>query len=1041
MTNFSLKNPYTIIALSLLVAILGIMAFFRTPTDLFPNSTPPQVVVITVQPGASAANISHKTTEVIEKELNSISGLKKIVSTSRDEVSVVNAEFYYYKPIGEAVVDVQNAVSRIESKLPVNIKKPSIYRITDTTKPLLTIALTPKKKSSKNLRDIRLLAENQIMKSLLQIPGVADVDIFGANQPEINICIKKSVLDANNLSIAYVIGVLTQYNINYPSGNVYTTKNEYIVNSYDEFKNLKEIENIPIINKNDGTLFLRDIAEVKLATVEARSFYHGNGKTAIAITVMRLSTVGTVSTIKRVKKNLKALKKKYPDIDFAITTDQSPVIDANIRGMRSSLLQAILLTALVIFIFMADMRAAIVISISIPMAFLASLMILWLSPFTLNMVTLSGLIISVGMVVDASIVVLENIFRHYREMKTPDAVIATKNGVNEVKLSITAGMLTTVIVLMPVMFTGGYTQQLMRPLNLMICSTLVAALLAALTIVPLLIAKLLAKPKHKKNFLERIFSYTDVGIACLSDTYTWILTKALKHRFVTLGIAIAIFVISMKIVPPLIGKEMMPPMDTGISIISFNTQSDMNLKEVEKIVKRVEKIIYQNKSVLQVSTIVGAEPGQISFGGGGRTSQSVQITTRMIPRNKRKETIWEVDGKWRKELAQIAGIRDLAITEYGATPLSTTKAPLDIIISGPGSEILSSLADEVIERLKTIPGLIDIRRSWYKDKTQYRIKPNHLQCAMFGVTPMEIAKEVKSTLKGNVVGSFNLEDYLSIPIRVKYADAALDSPQKLDDIYIPSKHGFIQLRNIAQTEKIKVQPYITREDQLNTIDITGLNRIYTIGQVAAMAQKKLTDIKLPTGYTLQVAGSMADMKASNDRMVKALLIGLVLLYMLLLAIFKSFVHPVTIMAAIPLAVAGAMWGLLLFDKPMCKPAMMGIIFLGGTIVNNSILLLDFIIQARKNGIEKNEAIINSVKLRIRPILMTTVSTIVGLMPLIFEMAVGLERMSPLGIVAAFGLTAGTLLTLVIIPVVYSLMDDLSSIVTGKKHKIAFSHTR
>jgi multidrug efflux pump subunit AcrB len=368
--------------------------------------------------------------------------------------------------------------------------------------------------------------------------------------------------------------------------------------------------------------------------------------------------------------------------------------------------------------------------------------------------------------------------------------------------------------------------------------------------------------------------------------------------------------------------------------------------------------------------------------------------------------------------------------------MSTTKAPLDIIISGPKNEVLSGIADKVVKRLKTIPGLIDIRRSWYKDKTQYRLEPDHLHCAMYGITPMDMGKEVKATLKGNIVGAFNLEDYLAIPIRVKYADSALDSPEKLNDIYIPSKYGFIQLRNIASVKKIKVQPYITRENQMNTIDVTALNRIYTIGQVAVKAEKKLAGLKVPAGYRIQVAGSMADMKAGNAKMVKALLIGLILLYMLLLAMFKSFLHPITIMAAIPLAVAGSIWGLLVFDKPMCKPAMMGIIFLGGTIVNNSILLLDFILQARRKGVEKNEAILNSVRLRIRPILMTTVSTIVGLTPLIFEMAVGLERMSPLGIVAAFGLTAGTLLTMVVIPVVYSLMDDLSQLIMGRKQEEA-----
>ncbi len=1025
MTHFSLKHSYVVVALSLLAVVMGLMAFFRTRTDLFPDTTPPQVAVITVYPGASAENISHKITEVLEKELNSISGLKRIRSVSRDEVSSITAEFYYYKSIGGAVVDVQNAVARVEAKLPEGIKKPMIYRITNTTRPLLTIALSPKAGSGKTLRDIRLLAENQITDALLNVEGVADVDVFGANMPEIRIRMHKTELDANKLSAIEVVGELRKHNLDYPSGYVYTKNGEYIVSTYDEFEDLKSIENIPVAQRGNGTIFLRDIADVELTSAEPRSLYHGNGKPAIAMNVTRLDTAGTVSTINNIKKKLPELNRAYPDIAFELTTDQSPVIDVNVQGMRSSLIQAIILTALVIFVFMADMRAALVVSVSIPMAFFASLIILWLSPFTLNMVTLSGLIISVGMVVDASIVVLENIYRHYRGMKTPDAYKATREATDEVKLSITAGMLTTVVVLIPVMFTGGYTQQIMRPLNLMICSTLVASLIAALSIVPLLTAKLLSGPERKKNFLERFFFRTDGLITKLADIYTWVLDKALRHRAITIILALALFVVSMRIVPPLIGKEMMPPMDTGISIISFNTSSDMKLSSVERIIDKVESEIKKNKYVKQISTVVGSEPGQITFGGGGATAQSVQITVRMVPRNRRKITIWDVDAGWRAKFQKIPGIKDLMVTEYGATPLSTTKAPLDVIISGPDSRVLDKLADQVVKRLGKVKGLVDIRRSWYFDKTKFQIEPSELKCATYGITPRDIAIEVKATLKGYVVGSFDLKNYLSIPIRVKYADSAISSPSALGDIYIPTKHCFLQVRNLAEIKKLKTQPYITREDILNTIDVTALNKVLTIGQAAGKASKALAGIKTPAGYSIEVAGSMADMKASNTRMMKALVIGLAFLYVLLLAMFRSFVHPITIMAAIPLAVAGAMWGLLIFNKPMCKPAMMGIIFLGGTIVNNSILLLDFIIQARKRGESRRDAILHSVRLRIRPILMTTVSTIIGLTPLIFEMAVGLERMSPLGVVAAFGLAAGTILTLVVIPVVYSLLDDLT----------------
>lgn len=1031
MTGFSLKNPYVVVAFALLALAMGILAFMNTPTDLFPDTTPPQVVVITVEPGASAANVSHKITEVIERELNSISGLKRIVSTSRDEVSSINAEFYYYKPIGEAVVDVQNAISRIESQLPKEIKKPAIYRITNTTRPLLTIALSPKTDSAKNLRDIRLLADNQMTRSLLQVPGVADVDTFGANRPEISIRVKKTGLHANDLSIVDVITMLTKHNVNFPSGNLYTTNSEYIINTYDEFENLKDIENMPLRNKNGGILFLRDVATVELSTAEPRSQYHGNGTPAIAVNVMRLPNVGTVSTIKNVKKHIAKLEKKYPDIKFAITTDQSPVIDVNVKGMKSSLAQAIILTALVIFVFMADLRAAIVIATSIPLSFLCSFAVLWLSPFTLSMVTLSGLIISVGMVVDASIVVLENIFRHYRSMERPDALKAAKMGVEEVQLSITAGMLTTVVVLIPVMYSGGYTQRIMRPLNLMICSTLVASLLAALTVVPLLAAKLLAKPR-KRNRFELALGRVDYLVDKLSSVYVGILSLALRHRFITIFLAVGVFAATMRIVPPLVGKEMMPPMDTGISIISFNTQSNMNLKEVGKVVDKVESIVKRNEHVVQISTMVGSEPGQISFGGGGKTTQSVTITIRMIPRNKRKETIWGVNDEWRRKIARVPGIRDLMVTEYGATPVSTTKAPLDVIISGPSGEILDKIADDVVARLKTVKGLRDIRRTWRRDKPQYRIEPDHLTCAAYGVEPKRVGQEVKATLKGYVVGSFDLKNYLSIPIRVRYDERDVDSPWKLEDIYIPTRLGYKQLRTLATVVKSETRPIITRENQCETIDVTAANHVVTIGHAAKRVEKRLADVNLPAGYSIEVSGTISNMAASNKRMMKALRVGLVLLFVLLLPMFRSFTHPFTIMTAIPLAVAGAFWGLLIFDKPMCKPAMMGIIFLGGTIVNNSILLLDFIIKARADGMDRENAIIHSVKLRMRPILMTTVSTVVGLLPLIFEMAVGLERMSPLGIVAASGLVAGTILTIVVIPVVYTIMDDLSAKISGPR---------
>ena len=1022
-TDFSLKNPYTVVAVALVVVALGGFAFFRVPTDLFPNTVPPQVVVVTVWPGANADDMADKVSQIIEKELNALSGLNKVTSISRDEVSSVNAEFVYAKPIGEALLDAQTAVARVRAQLPSDILEPRFYRITDATRPLLTLALAPKPGSNKTLAQIRLLAHNEIEDRILTIPGIADVDIFGGHQPEVKVRLDRDRLAANRVPIQDVIGLLSRQNVSAPVGTIYAHGHEYLARVTGEFTALRQIRALPLRKTERGTLLLQDVATVSLGEQEQRSIYHGNGRPAIAINLLRPENGPTTAAIRAFKEELPKIQATYPDIDFQITDDQQPLIDLNVNGMRSSLVQAILLTVIVIFLFLADFRAVMIVSVSIPLAFLASLTVLWFSPYTMNMVTLSGLIIAVGMVVDASIVVLENIHRHYFQMAKPDAIEAAREGAGEIALATTAGMLTTVIVLIPVMFSGGYSQQTMRPLNLMISSTLVASLLAALTIVPLMASKLL-KP-GRKTFLERWIGVTDQLVNLLARFYLGMLRLGLRWWFVTLPVAVAFFVLTIRTVPPLIGGELMPPMDTGIAIIEFETPADYAPEQVEQVLGEIEQIVYQEPGVESVSSVVGSEPGEISFGAGGATAQSGKLTIHLVDRLHREHSIWEIEDRWRSKLKLVRGIKSSRVSEYGATPLSTTKAPLDILISGPDPLVVTSLADRTLEALRGLPGLIDVRRSWFIDKPESEVEVDPALVRLYQTSPQQIAQELKSYVKGVPVSQMRLEGYLDIPIVVQYAESDIRDRRALRDAYVWTHFGPVPLRTMATLKDQRRQPFITRERLANTIDLTGNNRIYTIGQVAAMAEKRLAGISLPEGYKIEVSGTRADMKLGNQEMRGALRIGFVLLYILLVAIFRSFRHPITIMAAIPLAVAGALWGLLFFNKPMCKPAMMGMILLGGTIVNNSILLLDFIRNARARGVPKREAILQSVQLRIRPILMTTVSTVVGLFPLITESAVGLERMSPLGITAAAGLTVGTIMTMVVIPVFYSVTESLA----------------
>jgi multidrug efflux pump subunit AcrB/outer membrane protein TolC len=1034
--KFSLKNPHTILALVLMVTALGFFSFWLTPTDLFPDTTPPQVSVVTVYPGATSKDVADKITWVLEKEINTLPGLTRITSTSRDEVSSIRVEFNYEKVVGEAVLNVQNTVARVRGDLPAGAQDPRIYRITDATRPLLTLSLTPKIGSMKTLAEIRLLAENDIKNELLAVPGVGDVQVFGGHQPEVVVRVDRDALVAHGLTLDEVIVRLATQNVSAPAGTIYGSKEEFLIQVAGEFLNARALESLPLASTASSQIYLRDVATVSLSEADLRSLYHGNGKPAIALNVLRPDGGPTIKAIHNVKAYLPELQRKHSDIAFDVTEDQQPIIDINIRGMRASLCQAIGLTVLVIFFFLASARAAVAVSISIPLSFLAGLSVIWFSPFTLDMVTLSALIVSVGMVVDASIVVIENISRHYSAMETPDPFRAALKGTSEVAQPITAGMLTTVVVLMPLMFTRGFTGRIMLPLNMTIISTLIASLLVSLTVIPIVAAKLLRREHKRKNFFERLFAPVGRGTNVLTEVYVSLVRWSLRHRVIFMILALVFFIGTMRFVRPLIGGEEMPPMDTGIVLIEFDTASGDRPREVERILGQVEQIINRTPGVLTVSSVVGSEPGVVSFGAGTATTQSIKMTIRLVDRTRRDQSIWQINQVWRDEIRTISGVRTYRVSEYGATAVSTTKAPFDVIISGPDPKVLDRLADRILNLLKGTPGLMDLRRSWYADKPQKTVTVDPHLSSLYGTSPAEVGQNLKAAVQGLPATTLRLAGFLDIPVRVRYRAEQAAEPERLTEAIIPTRLGPVPLRSLATLESRREPPFITRENMKNTIDLTGGNQVLTISQVSELAKKQIQKLDLPSGYDITVVGSAADLAAGQKEMGQALLIGLVLLYILLLAIFNSSFHPISIMTAIPLAVSGAFWGLLIFDKPFCKPAFMGVILLGGTIVNNSILMLDFIIKERRKGVSLEEAITQSVRLRLRPILMTATSTVVGFAPLTFEMAVGLERMSPLGVVAGTGLIVGTIVTTVATPVIYSLLESFRekvvSRVPGKK---------
>ena len=1036
LTEKYLKRPYLIISLILLAAFVGIIGFEKVPINLFPDSDYPQIAVVVPYPGASAKDIEDKVTRLIEKELNTLDGLRKVSSSTKDEITAILAEFEYSKGLEAAATDAANALKKIEGQLPQDIRPPQIFKISKATQPDLILSLTPKENSPYDLAKIRQMAENEIKEDLLRIKEVANVEVFGGYNPELTIVIDPDRLNAHGINISQVITAITSQNLNIPNGLIIRDKDQYILKTQGELTKKEDAGDIIIARIGDGNLYLKDIADIIPGYQERQSLYHGNGKPAIGISILRSHEGKDMDTIHAVEKALPALKAKYSMIDFEISDTQKELIKKSVDNMIDALRDAIIMTVFVIFLFLADIRGMIIAAISIPFTYLLTFAVMYIMGMEFNMVTLTGIILAVGMLLDDAIVVIENIERRYHQNKE-DLKTAVFGGTDEVMLAIFSGTYATIMVLLPIIFIGGFVQTILRPLAVTLTIALAASYVVSVTIIPIF-APLILKTEAKKNKLERLTQLFDHYIvSSVRDFFVGILNTALKHRALFLIGAAVVLIFSIKQMP-LVGRDLMPPMDTGIIKINFEADSNTSLAHVEKILNRMEDIIKKTSGIERISTTVGSEPGVISF-GSGRIAQQGTITIHLVDRFHRKESIWQIEDRLRREFRNIPGLKFVDVFDYGATAMSSIKAPVDIMISGPDPKIIDAIGSDVMERLKKVRGLTSISRSWTYDKKELTFKVDMQRAAIYGISPVTISQQIAAAVRGGISSVFRIPGEDGYFIRVRFSDEFRDNLSSIESMLIQTPKGAVPVKELGIFESIKTQTSMSRQYLQPTLDIYGYRSTAAISHIHNDIDNVLKEIKLPPNYTISHEGDLKQMKESFVRLIASLAIGLILLYFSLVPAFKSWIHPFTIMSAIPLALIGAIWSMLITGKHQCMPSFMGMILLAGIVVKNSILLIDFIEEARGKGNGIADAIIGSVRVRTRPILMTAVGTSVGMIPIALEWAIGLERLSPLAVVAIGGLMISTFLTLVYVPILYSLFDELKEkikvIIPAKFHSV------
>jgi multidrug efflux pump subunit AcrB len=1011
-----LGRPYFIYSFLVLFLLLGIQGYKSIDRKLFPESNYPEIAVVIVQPGGSAKTIAANIAVPVEEEIYTLDNIRRVYSTTIDEVTVIRAEFEYSKDLEMAASDVSNSLGKIRSSLPADILEPQVHMISAATPPVVVIAVSPKNDDIR-LEDIRQLAEHSLKQQLIKLDGVANVDVFGGYTKEIQIIVDKDKLDRYGLGIGKVVAILKANNHDYTIGFLTSDTRRYLLKSPARQESIAGISGLRL----GPDLTLGDVAKVYFGHYENSAGYFGNGRESIALAVQRGRDVDVIRTIDGVERELEKFRHRYPELNFTVTNTQKDTIVQSTDNMFESLRDAILMSIFVVFLFLASFRQVLVVLVTIPLVYATTVALMWLVGIEFNVVTLTGIILALGLLLDDAVVVMENIERHYRELGS-EIHKAVMEGTKEIMFADLSGTVTTMIALAPILFVGGYPQTVFRPLTSTLLLALAASYIISITAVPLLSLKILTLDSpwllKVEDFFHRMTSHANRWI---QQFFAGLVEAALDRKLVAIGffaMLILSFVVSVRGVMPTVGKELMPPMDTGGVLINITTDPNLPIDASLDIMKQANTIIAENGKLDYLSSAIGSEPGVLSIGSGSG-SDHIAITATYVNRYERTESIWDIEHRLRSQLTAIENIKRLDVVDYGATALSSIRANIDIMLSSPSFTDLVKAGDLVEKALYKTQGVVSVSRTWDIDKTVYNLDFNHEQVALYGMNNADITSQLQPLLRGALVATFPAANSVDFGVRVWLPEKQRDRLELLSTLLIDTPDGKkIPLDALASISRDLEPGVINREGLNYTLNIYGYREKAAISHIMENFAKNFKGIVLPPSVSMEQTGDIKQFRNSAGRMARAIGFAVILIFFTLITFFDSIKISLMIILSIPLTIIGASWTLLILNYHVSMPAMMGFILLSGIIVNNAILLIHFAVEKMAEGMNKRQAMLESIRIRTRPVLMTAFAVAAGMLPVAMGSAIGLERLAPLGAVAIGGLLVGTFLTLLFIPLIF-----------------------
>jgi len=1013
----AVNKPITTFMIFTAIIVMGIYSLVQIPVDLYPELDPPFISVMTTYAGANASDIETNVTRQIEDALNTVDGLKEITSTSSDNLSVINLEFEWETNLDEATNDIRDVIDRIRDELPEGTERPMIFKFNTSMMPIVFYAVT----AEESYAGLEKLLDEKIINPLNRIEGIGSIGMMGIPRRVIYVNADPKLLESYNLTLEQIGNTIALENMNLPSGNVKMGEIDYQLRVQGEFNTSSQIEDIVVGNMAGKPVYVRNVATVKDSIKDVTLDERINGKPGLRMFVMKQSGANTTKVAREVRKNLRELQKELPpDVKINLIMDTSDFIKGSINNLSKTLMWAFLFVILVILFFLGRWRATFIIILTIPISLIVAFLYLYITGNSINVISLTSLSIAIGMVVDDAIVVLENITRHVERGATPReaAIYAT----NEVWLAVIVTTLVVVAVFFPLTLVGGMTGVIFKQLGWIVTITVVTSTLAAISLTPMLSSKFLKLRERKKRPSSLGYDKTiGKGLGWLDNFYERTLRWALRHKLFTLFASLAIFISSIFLMR-YISTDFMPEADESRISAEIELQTGTRVEETMKTARNLENIIQEKFPEMEIiSSSSGSDDEGSMFSIFSTTgSNMINFMIRLVPIEERERSVWNIASELREEIAALPEVINFSV-ETAGMGMGGTSNTVDVEIYGYDFDVTNSIAEEIFQKVSAIPGAINVQVSRKKDKPELQFALDRDKLALHGLTTGQVSTYIRNRISGLIASQYK-EEGEEYDINIRLKKEFRSSITDLEEFSILTPAGKrIRLKELGEIKEYWSPPNIEHKRRERIVTISAKPDRIALGELATRIQNEIDDISTPREVMLNVGGTFEDQQESFIDLGLLLIVSLILVFIVMASQFESFTMPFVIMFSIPFAFTGVILALFLTNTTLSLVAGLGAVLLIGIVVKNGIVLIDFTNLMRDRGLELYEAIAVSGKSRLRPVLMTAATTILGMMPLALSAGEGAEIWRPMGITVIGGLVFSTLVTMVLVPVMYGLL--------------------